>query len=375
MSRIPNVHLRPNDKSVDRNRVGRLIVFLSYLALTLFVCVGGSMKIGSDWFGWYGEMFGLFLGLAVSVIVFSVATGSFFITVDLVSAFVTTDLLYTLFWHRSQEMPTPEKWQSESEEEKARDRKAFPTYGPGLHLAYPWERRERENNFSLKEIGSDFRFPILVTDGLLYVEGSYRIRPDLRNLIPFLSGVATMADELQDLIVSSAFSKLSSLTVDEATEQVGEINEKLYAEFGLDANGTRDTASDAVSNFERRFGVYVGDVTISRILPHEDLQKTRGGINEARAIATGTAILMGYPDAESMLQAKKAKEITDEQISRARDRFLSVSGNLEGMNVTRWEGDLNITGLDPETVQLLAKAAPAVARAFQGQGQKPKGKK
>lgn len=342
-----------------------MFVFILYILFVILICVGGATKILSDWFGWYGGVAGLFIGMSASVAVFAAFTSSFFITVDLVSAFVTTDLLYTLFWRKNKELPLPEEYQEESEEGKARDRRAFPTYGPGLHLAYPWERRDRENNFSLKEVGTEVKFPILVQDGLINVEGSYRIRPDLRNLIPFLSGVATMADELQDLIIAFAFRELSPLTVDKAIEHVGPLNEKMYQEFGLNENGSRSTASEAVSNFERRFGLYVGDVTFSQILPSEDLQKTRGGINEAKAIATGTAILMGYSDSDALRTAKEAGKVTDEQISRARDRFLSISGNLEGMSVTRWEGDLNITGLDPEALKELAKAAGPVARALQ----------
>lgn len=348
------------------------MVLIIYLLLAIGVPVLIFTKILSDWFDL--SIVGLFLGLVAASILLSRTLARFFISVDLVSAFITTDLLRTFMFRGSdREKPDPKEYEQKSEAERARDRKSFPTYGPGLHVAYPWEDRDRENNFSLKEVNVDFDFPVQLADGLLRAKGSYRLRPDLRNLIPFLSGVATIPGEMEDLIISFAVQKLSAKTADEALNMVGELNDDLNEKFGLRTKVNADeTPDDKVSNFERRFGVYVGDVTIAKLLPTEEMQRTRGAIDEARAIARGTAIVLGFEDAAEMRQAQRDGKISEEIISRGRDRFLSISGNLEGMDISRYEIDFNITGLDPEVAKALSSAAAAYAGA---QRRAPKGRR
>lgn len=373
MSAIPSEQLKPNDASIPRNRIGRWFVLILYVLLVFLICAGGAAKIGHDWFSYYGGLFGFFAGLAVSVVILSATLDNFFIRVDLVSAFVTTDLLYTLKWRKNRTPPTTDEFAEESEEDRKRDQKAFPSYGPGLHVAYPWEDRQTENNVSLKEVSAAMTFSILLSDGLVMVIGSYRIRADLKNLIPFLGGVASAPDELQDLIIAFAFNFLKEKTVDEAMSSAALLTDALKSEFGLQTSeGESHRASDQVSKFERRFGIFVGDITISKVLPTEEVQRTRSSLQEAKSIAIGTAELLGYPNLRAMHLAQSKGKVTADQIARARDRFMSVSGNLEGMQVTRWEGDLNIAGLDPEAVKEIARAVKPIAEALQPKG---KGKK
>lgn len=362
MSRVPNAQLHPNDKYLSRARNGRVVVLILYVGLVLGICIFICWKIASDWFGF--GLAGIFAGLAASGILLSMTLDRFFISVEMVSAFITVDLFQTLFWKKDRAIPDPETYDEESEEEKELDRKTFPVYGPGFHVSYPWEERDQENNFSLKEVSADISFSILLSDGTITMKGSYRIRPDLNNLIPFLSGVGSSAEELEEIIVAYAIEFFDGMTVDEALSNLGELNEALNAKFGLKtkADGRADSTetADKVSDFERRFGVYVGDITIAEILPSKEVQRTRGSITEARAIAEGTAILLGFKNAAALARARSQKKIADEQVSRARDRFLSISGNMEGMELKRNEFDFNVTGLDPETVKALA---PALAMA------------
>lgn len=371
MSTIPFEQRNPNDASIKRNRAGRWVVLILYTLLVLSVCVGGATKIGGDWFGSYGSLIGLFVGLGLAVCALSVTLGKFFIRVDLVSALVTIDLLHTIGGERS--VPPTAASSTESDEARARNRQAFPSYGPGLHVAYPWERRDEEYNISLKEVSADIKFPILLSDGLVTVEGSYRIRADIKNLIPFLGGVASAPEELEDLISAHAFNLLQGKSVDEAQGYAGTLSDELKGKFGLiTSDGSPHGTSDGVADFERRFGIFVGDVTISRILPSAEVQRTRSSVQEAKAIALGTATMLGYPSVQAMRLAESKGKLSADQIARARDRFMAASGNLEGMNVTRWEGDLNIAGLDPEAVKEIARAMKPLAEAF---GTSKKGKK
>lgn len=368
MSRVPDINLNPSDRHIERNRVGRMAVLISYISIIITFSTFGGWKIAEDWFDF--GMAGLFVGLAISGLILSVTLHLFFISVDLVSAFVTIDLLYTMIFRKGRTPPDPETYDQESPEEKKRDRTAFPSYGPGLHVCYPWEERDEENNFSLKEVSADTQFSILLRDGTVSLKGSYRIRPDIRNLVPFLSGVASTAEELEEIISAFAIEQLSSKTVDEALASIAELNEALYRKFGLAPQENGEIRpDDDVSNLERRFGVYVGDITIAEILPSQEVQRTRGSITEARAIAEGTAIMLSYKNAEELAEARKNKEVTEEQIRNARDRFLSVSGNLEGMELNRHEVDITFSGLDPEVAKALAEAARGlgpIAAAFGG---------
>lgn len=375
MSQIPHVQLHPNDKHIERNRAGRILVLVLYIALVLGIGVLFGTTIFNDWFGL--GIVGFFLGLMGAGFILSVTLDRFFIRVELVSAFVTVDLLQTLLSGRSRELPDLDTLEEEDERQRALDRKVFPTYGPGLHVSYPWEERDADYNFSLQEVSADITFPVLLSDGTVTLEGSYRIRPDFQNLIPFLSGVASTAEELQEILTAHAVQILSGKTVDQALGSLKELNEDLMAEFGLGSprktsstdSSTDERKKDDVTRFERRFGVFVGDVTIAKILPSEEVQRTRGSITEARAIQEGTAILLGYNDAAALQAALDGGRIKFEEIRHARDRFLSISGNMEGMDLKRSEIEVSIQGLDKESIQALtelAKVAAPAAAMFAG---------
>lgn len=363
MSQIPSDQLRPNDKYLDRNRAARWGVLIGYVVLLGLLCILLSWKLASDWFGF--GIGGVLFGTALWALILSFTLNRFLVRVALVSAFITVDLLATFFHNRTEGLPSTSTLEEETPAEKELDRITFPVYLPGLHPAFPWESREKNYNFSLKEVSADLSLKILLLDGPVTLKGSYRIRPDFKNLIPFLSGVATSADELQELISAFAFGNLGGKTVDDATKHLDQLNKDLYAEFGLakDAGGNPLPASPIASKFERRFGVFVGDVTIASILPSEEVQRTRGSINEAKAIAEGTAILLGYPNKVEFEAAQRDGKVTADQISRARDRFLSISKNLEGMELKRSEIDINLGGLDPEVIKALGAFAAMYAEA------------
>ncbi|MCA9366230.1 hypothetical protein KC722_01485 [Candidatus Kaiserbacteria bacterium] len=345
MSRISDEMLHPNDKFVTRNRWGRLLVLVSYSTLTTAFFVVVSALLGKPL---HLQTVGVFIGLAAEVALLTYTLEYFFVKVEPLSALVTINQLRVLLGF--------------GDKKKAHDNATYPTYGPGWHIAYPWESRTAGNNIPLQEVGQDFEFPVVVADGVtLTIKGSFRIRPDIRNTMPYLSGVASISSELLDLIAAFVFARASKKDADTVIRSVKELNRELAKEFGLQ-NVVDGKASDLVAKFEHRFGLYVGDVTISSIRRSEEAERTRNSLDEARAIAEGTAIMLGFESSQAMQEAAKAGTITAESIDKARDRFLSVSGNMEeGMSLNRYE--ISLTGLDPNILKTLEPLARAYANS------------
>ena len=234
-------------------------------------------------------------------------------------------------------------------------------YGSGGHFSYPWEWRVAENNISLEEASNDFEFSVQCTDGTLTGKGSFRIRPDMERPVAFLTGVAAVAEDLTDLIIAEAIVVFASAKVISSTKLIPKLNQMLH-----------DKITAGVSEFEERFGVIVGDATVKELLPSIEVQKTISALTEAAAIKKGTALLMHM--SMSDLQAGLMDGTVDHKThDLARNRFMAISGNLEGMDIKRFEIDLNASGIDPETAQaitsLAQQVAPAVA-ARVGKGNK-----
>lgn len=238
-------------------------------------------------------------------------------------------------------------------------------YGPGTHFAYPWEERFAENNIPLKEVAEEFTFPVICKDGTLTVTASFRLRPDFQNPIAYLSGVGAAANDFKALVITAIAKWLTPKTMLEARTQMKELNEALHDEF-----------VDLESEFEKRFGVRSGDVTVSNMLMSDEAQRTLSGLNEASTVAKGTAILLTYPTVEAMQEALKNGLISQADIDRARREFRIISGNMDGAEVKRYEVD--ITGLTPEVASALSSLLtnPAARNLFSGrQGGKQPPKK
>lgn len=236
-------------------------------------------------------------------------------------------------------------------------------YGPGPGYCYPWEQRQAINNISLNEASNDFKFSVLCTDGFLFGSGSYRIRAEKTDPIIFQAGVASVADDLRDLVITIAVQQLATKKVRTAVKQLEGLNKKLAETFA----GTGQT------NFEKRHGVRVGDVTVSQLKPSDDVQKTMSGLTEADAINLGTAIILGYKNMEAVNKAVNEGRLQQADVKDARDRFLSVSGNLEGMEIKRHEWVVSAHGIDPRLVEALARAAPNVGQAARDLGMAAQG--
>ena len=146
------------------------------------------------------------------------------------------------------------------------------------------------------------------------------------------------------------------------------INQHLETLFG-------DNNDHRKENVEKRNAVIISGAAIEGVDVSGDLSKTITGIAEARAVQTGTALLLGFANDNEMADALKKRDISQEDVARARRDFLSISGNFEGMTVQRKEIDFNVRGLSPEAIDKIVElaktpaaqaAATAVARSRGG---------
>ena len=337
-----------DDAQIARNRGVRTICFFATPAI--FAFLGGLLVsyLAETFVGLNGvDLIGLVIGAGAGLIGFLSIKHYFVVQNDTTGLLVTINQLQTLF--------------------QGGDKKsAFVVYGPGTHFSLPWEARFARNNIPVTETTEEFDFTGICIDGTLTGKGSFRLRPDFENPINYLSGVGAVAGDLKDLIIGFINRWLAKKTMQQALDQQDELYQALHHEFIKDA---------AKTPFEDRFGIRLGDITVSQLLMSTETQRTRGALNEARVIAQGTAILLGYDTPEEMQSALTARAITQDDIDRARRDFRIISGNMDGATVNRFEVD--IKGLTPEAASALSAflnnpEARAVARNIgKGKGQQP----
>jgi len=222
-------------------------------------------------------------------------------------------------------------------------------YGPGVHICYPWEIRSAGGNITLKEVASNITFTIQCTDGVLEGAGSYRLRPDMARPFQYLTGVGAAESELIDLIVV----KIRKLYTGKPILKALTMNKQLEAELKKLIEST-DGEESAVSKIEARFGVEISDITVAQLLPNEELQRTINAIGEANAIFIGVAASFGLTRTQAIKKLELG-DITPGDWNIARDRHLSVSGNLEGMKINRDEFDINLRGIDGDAINSVAE--------------------
>lgn len=349
---------QPLDHKISgRNRKARFWVLIGSYGLVTILCGIVAFILSVLAFDHTGiDLIFFVIGcIAGAIIMQSTIADFFLISNSTTTAFVTIDQLKSLLGDNKL-LSGLLRNEVTDEDGVTRDDDKFVVYGPGTHFSFPWELRMTENNVSLEETSTSFEFNVQGTDGVVEIKGSYRLRADPKRLVPYLLGVASVAGEIQDLIKQSAIQFLSSKGVFDVINDPEGLKDALKKSiFG---NAERGGKTD----LEKRFGIDITDVAISELLPSGDLQKTLAGIAEARAIQEGTLLLLG------MSQATLDRRLADGKISQAdvnlaRDRFLSVSGNLEGMEIKRQEFDVTVHGLDPETTKALAEAMKVAAAA------------
>lgn len=287
---------------------------------------------------------GLGVGVAAA---FAAAETFFFIRNDTTGMLVTQDMLAS--YQRKEEVNV--------------------AYGPGFHISYPWERRIAGNNISLEEATNDLEFEVLCSNGTLNVYGSYRLRPDMQRPVVFLNGVAAVADNISDLIKNKITTALQDKKVEDAVRMQTELNSELKNELVEHSNSNEEDDRSV----ETLFGVQFTDITISRMLPSDELQRTISAVAEAGAVRKAILTVLGVESEKEFDEKRQNGLITNDDVERARYAAMSMSGNLEGINVDRKEYVVSLNGVDSDAIKAVAEAAPAIATMLGKKG-KTRGK-
>jgi|CXWL01.1.fsa_nt_gi hypothetical protein len=292
-----------------------------------------------------GTSFGLGLaGLGVMWIL-----PKLYVVNDAVSAFVTIDMLASL---------------------KGSEH-TLVTYGPGFHITRPWEKRVRGNNVDLAEAAENFSFAVQTPTGNLDGKFSIRLRPDITRLPEFLAGVASVAADLGDIIKAEVIGYLGNKPLTDALKGTSVLNINLAAEF---KHGKAQ--GEKASAFEKRFGVIIGDITVSELMPSKATQETMSAETESAVIDAIVASSFGKKTMQELQEAVDAKTISQDEVNRRRNQTMAMSGNLQGMDFSESTFNLRISGLDkvdPAIAQAITAIGPHLAK-FAGQKQ-PAGKK
>lgn len=328
------------DSKVERNRLGRTIValltpiaaiWIGYQLGILFSVIFNTPLI-------LGKLPGIGLGTFLGIWLFSKSV----ITNDAVMAFVTIDPVRTFM-----------NWPD-----------ALITYGPGSHFSYWWERREGANTVNLSEASQSFTTTTQGPAGTFTSKYSVRLRPDITRLPQFLAGVAAVEGDLSGLITTKINQFLSKLSVKAALVSLPTINEQLIDDF---RHGKEQ--GEQASDFEKRFGVIIGDTTVEEILPSAQIQETMNSQTESKVIDLIVAKSFGKTSVKALNAGIANSEYTRADVMKTRDRVMAMSGNLQGMNLTEQAFNLNVTGLEnlsPELFASAAQIAQAAAAARSG---------
>lgn len=215
-------------------------------------------------------------------------------------------------------------------------------YGNGDLICFPWERRLAENNIPVVEVAGNFEFKAVCSDGIVNGTASFRIRPDFHNPLAYLSGADAVDQDFTGLLKAFITDWLASRTIKEAVNNKAELNAALRQEFAA-----------KVSEFEARFGVQVGDITVDQLTLSKEVAETLNARNEAVNIAEGTAIMLGLESVAKMQEAVAAGKLSQAEVDAAQRRFLIVSGQIKDASTSRFEIDLS--GVSPEIARVVAE--------------------
>ncbi|HMO77744.1 MAG TPA: hypothetical protein PKD95_00915, partial [Candidatus Paceibacterota bacterium] len=232
------------------------------------------------------------------------------------------------------------------------------TYGPGVHTSFFWEQRSGKNVLNLGSSSEEFTGRIQCLDGAVTLESSFRMRPDIKRAPEYLSGLGSMAGEFSSIFQAWLVNRLSSRNVRDVLKGVSALNAALAKEFIFDANGNLFQ-----SDLEKRYGLWLEDVTVSKVTADKQISETLGVQMEMDIIAD--AIPAFICKARGIKRKAYAAlvangEISPEEISIVRDRIMAASNNLQGMKLDQSTHVIDIRGLkdlSPEAAAAFAAIA------------------
>lgn len=310
-----------DDRDIPRNRGSRkLVFFASPVVLPIIGYIAGSQALGVFFDHELFPVLGGIAGATAGFVGFLAIKHRYVVQNSSTGMLVTIDSLRSMLTAKDSHV----------------------VYGNGDHLAFPWERRLAENNIPVVEVAGNFEFEAVCSDGIVKGTASFRIRPDFNHPIAYLSGADAVDQDFTGLLRSFITDWLASRTIKEAVNNKKELNAALRQEFAA-----------KVSEFEARFGVQVGDITVDQLKLSDEVSETLNARNEAVNIAEGTAIMLGFENAAQMHEARAAGKLSQAEVDAAQRRFLIVSGQIKDASTSRFEIDLS--GVSPEIARVIAE--------------------
>jgi hypothetical protein len=347
--------VKSDHEHVKRNRFLRTLVAFTtpFVCLSMGLILGWMLALLTGLSGWFFAIVLVFccaVGLYIGGYAATIAWERSTIENEATIAFTTTDPLASLFPIIMTAFGlTP-----------------IVVYGPGTHFCFWWEQRSPDNVVPLVESTETGSARVQLERGHLDIEYLYWVRPDLEEIPQFINGAASVVSDTNGMITAFLVGDMSGKKISllDALRNVGKQNKKLDKEFALHK-----------TPFERRFGVTVGGVKITRILPSKEVQETFNAVTESEVIDEMVAKSFGcaaYDELVKKVEAGGPHNPTWTQVNQVRTQKMAASGNLQGMDLQDHTSNfnLNIHGLSeisPEVARALAMGLSIVSRP-QGSG-------
>lgn len=211
-------------------------------------------------------------------------------------------------------------------------------YGPGIHLALPWEERNAAGNFPLQVITRPFSLTSPTKTSAVTISGRVFYNASLRYITNAI-GVdkEVVEDGLVAFIESNLLAKLGGLEAETAIQKTPEISAELNRDF-RDTPVVTPNEVSTPEEFEQKFGYSTAAIAIDRIAYSPKVQEALDAVSEARKMNEIAASLLGVTQSD-MAEMLKNKVITVKQVKEVIDRALVASGNAT-MNLNVIEGDM-----------------------------------
>ncbi|MDB5244813.1 MAG: hypothetical protein JWN18_683 [Parcubacteria group bacterium] len=212
------------------------------------------------------------------------------------------------------------------------------TYGPGFHMALPWEERNANGTYSLRVITREFTLTTPTKSSAITIEGRLFYNASLK----FLENAVGVDKEVVEegniaFIDSYLITKLSEIDAEEAASKIKQIGIDLNKDF-RDTPAITGVGTATPEEFEKKFGYSTAAIAIDKVILAPKVQEAIDAISEARKmneIATG---LLGISQAD-LAEMLKNKIITVKQVKEMLDRALVTSGNAT-MQLNVVEGEM-----------------------------------
>lgn len=291
------------DKDIDRDRFGRHIVGLLTTAVIFMIpiAVAGYWDTLVGGSGIIGSVLGFCVGTAIAS---TVIPSKILIDNEENTAYVTLN-------------PFTGK---------------MVAYGPGWHVSYPWEQRNADGTMSLELVSSEILLTVPTMTSEVKLTGIHQYSRSLRYII---KAVRLDSDQVEkDLLklIIGRISEWASQMPDAmaAVNDVPNLNARLAQIFV-------DPPADFKAGFDYRYGIENALVAITSATLHDDLQRTRDAVEEAKTLFAVVAGLYGLtPD--KLDKKLDSGAIKPEQYREMLNRAMAVSKNDTKMNIHVIEG-------------------------------------